>query len=323
VRVLVTGGAGFIGSHVVDRLRAHGHDPRIFDLVESPHHSPDEVETVVGDLLDLDAVGEALRGCDATVHLAALADVDEVVLDPARADLVNVQGTRTLLEAARAVGVGRVVYASTIWVYGNGLANGNGHAALDEDAPLKLPEHFYTATKIAGEMYCRAYRELYGLEETILRFGIPYGPRMRPAAVLARFVARALAGEPLAITGDGKQSRQFVYVEDLAEGVVAALTPAAVGRIYNLVGTEQVSVRGVADTVRELVADVPIVHVAGRTADLNPIEILGARAARELDWLPATSFHEGARRYVDWLSAAGELECEEIAVRLEAREGAA
>ena len=187
------------------------------------------------------------------------------------------------------MGVGRVVYASTIWVYGNGAANGNGHGALDEDAPLRLPEHFYTATKIAGEMYCRAYRELYGLEETILRFGIPYGPRMRPAAVLARFVARALAGEPLAIAGDGSQSRQFVYVEDLAEGVVAALTPAAVGRIYNLVGNERVSVRGVADTVRELVADVPIVHVAGRTADLNPIEILGARAARELDWLPVTS----------------------------------
>ena len=234
MKVLVTGGSGFIGSHVVDRLRAHGHEPRIFDLVPSPHHRDGDIETVIGDLLDLDAVQRSMRGCDAVVHLAAVADVDRVVAEPSHSELVNGRGTEVLLEAARAADLERVVYASTVWVYGSQ----NGSGVLAEDALLPLPSHLYTATKLAGEMYCRAYGELYGVEHTILRFGIPYGPRSRPTAVVAAFVARALAGEPLTINGDGMQSRQFVYVEDLAEGVVAALVPAAAGRIYNLVGEQ-------------------------------------------------------------------------------------
>ena len=147
-------------------------------------------------------------------------------------------------------------------------------------------------------MYCRAYGELYGVEHTILRFGIPYGPRSRPTAVVAAFVARALAGEPLTINGDGMQSRQFVYVEDLAEGVVAALVPAAAGRIYNLVGDECVSVREIAETVRDLIGSVPIVYAASRPADLRSVRISGRRAASELGWEPTTSFAEGVRRYI-------------------------
>src|SRR5206468_12654450 len=106
-------------------------------------------------------------------------------------------------------------YASTVWVYGNAPGTGS----VDEDTPLVLPTHLYTATKLAGEMYCRSYEELYGLEHTILRFGIPYGPRARGAAVVPAFVQRAQAGRALTIAGDGRQSRQFVYVEDLAAGV--------------------------------------------------------------------------------------------------------
>src|SRR5262249_32021069 len=154
-------------------------------------------------------------------------------------------------------GVGRFVYASTVWVYGGAEANGS---ALDEDTPLQVPTHFYTATKLAGEMYCRSYEELYGLGQTTLRFGIPYGPRSREAAGVAAFVPRAREGEPLVITGNGSQSRQFVYVEDLADGVVAALADSASTGTYNLVGTETVSIATIAETVRELVADVPIVH---------------------------------------------------------------
>jgi UDP-glucose 4-epimerase len=299
LRVLVTGGSGFVGSHVVDRLCAHGHEPRILDLVGSPHHPPGEVDTVVGDLLDADAVRRALCGCQAVVHLAAVADVHDVVADPARADLVNVRGTGVLLEAALGEGLERVLYASTIWVYGGAA----GADLIDEDAPLTLPDHFYTATKLAGEMYCRAYGQLYGLGQTILRFGIPHGPRTRDATVVASFVARAMAGEPLSITGDGRQARQFVYVVDLAEGVVAALAPSAEGRVYNLVGDESVSVREIADTVRELVRDVPVVHVAGRPADLARVEVSAARAALELGWQAETPFHEGVRRYVEWLTA--------------------
>ena len=298
MRVLVTGGSGFIGSHVVDRLRAQGHEPRILDLVASPYAG--DVETVVGDLCDPEAARAAVDGSDAVLHLAALADVDLVAEDPALADRSNVLGTRVLLDAVRDADVARFVYASTIWVYGDAV----GPEPIDEDTPLQLPRHFYTATKIAGEMYTASYGELYGLEHTILRFGIPYGPRSRPTAVVAAFTAKALAGEPLTIAGDGTQSRRFVYVEDLADGVVAALDPAAANRVYNLVGRENTSVRAIARAVREVVGDVAIVHVEGRAGDLRGGNVSGERALRELGWEPTTSFVDGVRRYVEWVTGA-------------------
>jgi UDP-glucose 4-epimerase len=285
VTVLVTGGAGFIGSHVVDWLCACGYATRVFDLVPSAWGNGD-VEWIVGDLLDRSAL------------LAAVADVGAVVADPARADLVNVRGTQFALEAAVAAGVSRFVYASTVWVYGGTVANGR---PLDEDTPVVLPSHFYTATKLAGEMYCRSYGELYGLEQTILRFGIPYGPRSRPAAVVAAFVARARAGEPLVIAGDGLQSRQFVYVDDLAQGIVASILESAPPGLYNLVGDESTTVRAIADQVRELVGDVPIVHVQPRVADVTTPRVSAERAARELGWRARTPFEAGVRSYVDWV----------------------
>jgi UDP-glucose 4-epimerase len=298
VKVLVTGAAGFIGSHVVDRLQGAGHEPRIFDLVESPHHPPSEVDTVLGDLCDLDAVRHAVTGCDAVLHLAAVADVDQVTRDPAQADRVNVRGTQSLLDGVRAAEVPRFVFASTIWVYGDAT----GPEALDEDTPLALPKHFYTATKIAGEMYTASYGELFGVEHSILRFGIPYGPRSRPTAVVAAFTAKALAGQPLTIAGDGTQSRRFVYVEDLADGVVASLAPAGANRIFNLVGHENVSVRAIARAVRDVVGDVPIVHIEGRAGDLRGGNISGARPAAELNWEATTAFADGVRRYVEWVT---------------------
>jgi UDP-glucose 4-epimerase len=298
VKALVTGGAGFIGSHVVDRLLATGHEPRIVDLLPSPWHEEGAVETVIGDLADPASVRAAVAGCDAIFHLAAMADVNEVVVEPVRTDAVNVRGTLNLLEAARAEGAGRLIYASTIWAYGNAP----GPEPHDEDTPIVLPPHLYTATKLAGEMYCKAYTTLYGVETTVLRFGIPYGPRARPAAVIPAFIGKARRGEPLTIAGSGSQTRQFVYVEDLAEGTVAALAPVAAGRTYNLVGDELVSVRQIADTVRELVADVPILHGEERPADLVFGRASGERAAVELDWRPATPFDEGVRRYVEWLA---------------------
>ena len=301
MRVLVTGGAGFIGSHVVDKLQARGHEPRIFDLVPSPHHGA-EVETILGDLCDPDTARRAIDGCDAVVHLAALADVDEVVKDPARADRVNVHGTHVLLAAARDAGVGRFVYASTIWVYGDAA----DPEPVTEDTPLGLPKHFYTATKIAGEHYTASYGELYGVEWTILRFGIPYGPRARPTAVVPAFTAKALAGQPLTIAGDGTQSRRFVYVEDLADGVALSLAPEAANRVYNLVGHENTSVRAIARTIRDIVGDVKIVHVDGRAGDLRGGNVSGERAARELGWEPTTPFDEGVRRYIDWVTATAD-----------------
>jgi UDP-glucose 4-epimerase len=294
-RVLVTGGAGFIGSFVVDQLRAAGHEAVIFDVRHSPHHARGEVPTIVGDVLDLRAIREAVRGCDAVAHMAAAADVGEVAADPAPAEQVNARGTFNVLEAARAEAVPRVIYASTVWVYSD--ADG----VVDEDLALRAPAHLYTATKLAGELYCRSYTELFGLETTILRFGIPYGPRARPAAVVPAFVGKALRGEPLSIAGSGEQTRRFVYVEDLAEGVVRALAPVAANRTYNLVGGQDVSIRQIADTVRSLVGDVEIEHTPARAADFKGgAEISGERAAQELGWHPETDFREGVTRYIAW-----------------------
>jgi UDP-glucose 4-epimerase len=293
--VLVTGGAGFIGSHVVDKLRAAGHEPRIFDLRPSPHHAPGEVDTHIGDLLSVDDLREAMRDCDAVAHLAASADVGIVAEEPVEAESLNSRGTLNVLEAARHSGIDRVVYASTIWIYSDGCGT-----QVDEETTVGLPSHLYTATKLAGEMYCKSYSELYDVEFTILRFGIPYGPRARPAAVIPAFVRKALGGEPLTIAGKGTQSRRFVYVEDLAQGVTDALAPVAANRVYNLVSNRDVSIKEIAHTVRELVGDVDVVHTEARTADFGGVVVCGKRASRELGWQASTPFEEGVRRYIDW-----------------------
>ncbi|HET6448846.1 MAG TPA: NAD-dependent epimerase/dehydratase family protein [Conexibacter sp.] len=292
-RVLVTGGAGFIGSHVVDKLIAAGHDPVVFDVRRSSHH-PD-VETVLGDMCVLDDLLRAADGCDAIAHLAAAADVGEVQQDPLGSERLNARGTANVLEAARRLSVRRVVYASTIWVYSDVEAD-----AVDETTALAPPAHLYTATKLAGELYCRSYRELYGVESTVLRFGIPYGPRARPAAVIPIFVRKALAGEALTLAGGGLQTRRFVYVEDLAEGVVAGLAPQAADRTYNLVGDEEVTIREIAERVRDEVGDVELVMTDGRPGDFRGAEVSGARARQELGWEACTPFAEGLRRYVTW-----------------------
>jgi UDP-glucose 4-epimerase len=295
--ILVTGGAGFIGSHVVDRLLAAGRRPRIYDLRRSPWHPG--VDAVRGDLCQLERLCKAMSGCDAVIHLAASADVNEVLADPVEAERRNARGTLQVLEAARRTGTARVVYASTIWAYSDTPAD-----CHEESLPLQPPAHLYTATKLAGELYCHSYGELYGVEHTILRFGIPYGPRARPAAVVPAFTARALAGEPLTIAGDGSQTRRFVYVEDLADGVVRALAPAAANRTYNLVGGEDTSIREIAYAIRDAVGDVEIVHGPGRTGDFAGAPVSGELAAQELGWSATTPFAEGVRRYVDWHRSA-------------------
>jgi UDP-glucose 4-epimerase len=294
-RVLVTGGAGFIGSTVVDQLRAAGHEPVIFDVRHSPHHARGEVDTVIGDVRKFEDLRRAVDGCDAIVHMAAAADVNDVAERPVPAEELNTRATLNVLEVARDAAVKRVVYASTIWVYSDVCCS-----VADEDTALLPPAHLYSATKLAGELYCRSYAELYDVEYTILRFGIPYGPRARPAAVVPIFVRKALSGEALTVAGGGQQSRRFVYVEDLAEGVVKALVPEAANRTYNLVGQDDVTVLDIASTVQSLIGDVEIEHVDGRAGDFGGVQVDGSRAERELGWRADTPFREGVRRYIAW-----------------------
>jgi UDP-glucose 4-epimerase len=313
-RILVTGGAGFIGSHVVDKLADAGFAPRIYDLQPSPHHETGAVETVIGDLFDEEALRTAMQDCDAVVHLAAYADVGIVAEQPVSAEECNSRGTLAVLEAARATGT-RVIYGSTIWVYGN-----SEDGLIDEESPIGLPDHLYTASKLAGEMYCTSYAELYDVPCTILRFGIPYGPRARPSAVIPIFVGKAVAGDPLTIAGDGLQTRRFVYVEDLADGVVAALEHGGENRIYNLAGDETVTIRQLAEVVSEIVGDTEIVYTPGRNGDFGGAVISNERAANELGWRASTPLHEGVRRYYAWLEPEPEPEPEPIAAPVFARE---
>ena len=297
MRVLVTGGSGFIGSHVVDKLRARGHEPVIYDLRPSPWHTDPAhpVDTVLGSITDREALERALHSCDAVAHLAAVADVNDVHAEPEDAERVNARGTVTVLEAARRAGVKRILYASTIWVYSDCEPED-----VDEGTLLPAPSHLYTSTKLAGELYCKAYQELYGIDYTILRFGIPYGPRAREAAVIPAFVNKALKGEPLTLAGDGSQSRRFVYVEDLADGVALGLSDVAVNRVYNLASDETVTIKQIAETIKELIGDVEIVHTPARPGDFGGKIVSSARAKAELDWSAATPFSEGVGRYIEW-----------------------
>lgn len=293
MKVLVTGGSGFIGSHLVDKLRDRGIHVRVFDMVMPTFRG--DVEFYHGSLLDLEALRMAMSGVDAVYHLAAIADVKDVYEDPHYSESINVRGTINVLEAVRKSKRQRVIYGSTTWVY----SETNGQC-VDEETPLNAPAHLYTATKIASEYYCQAYNKLYDIPVTILRYGIPYGPRARDGAVVPIFVAKALNGEPLTIAGDGSQYRKFVYVEDLAEGNVLALKNSSENRIYNLDGSEKITIRRIAEAVQKLILGVKIEYIAERPGDFSGKDISSERAKRELGWEAKIGFEEGMKKYIEW-----------------------
>lgn len=296
MRVGVIGGAGFIGSHVVDKLLDAGHDVTVFDIMRPPRR---DVRHVVADILDASRTTVALAGrYDALYLLAAISDVNDVFHIPVESAQVNIMAVGHVLEAARRTGAGRVILASTTWVYA--LADPE---EVDEDTPLRLNRvnHIYTASKLSAEMLCHSYHTLYGVDTTILRYGIPYGPRARLGTVLASFVALAMQGRPIVIQGDGTQWRSLVAVEDLALGNVAALQEAARNQTYNLDGPERIEVRRVAEKVRQFFPDVQIQHTEKRPGDLRPKVVSSRKALAELGWKPEITFEEGAERYIKWV----------------------
>jgi len=291
----VIGGSGFIGSHVVDKLIDHGHEVTVFDIMK-PHRN--DVQHIYIDITDLSKTCVALTGpYDAVYMLAAMADVNDVNKNPIEATEVNILAVANVLEAAKRNGIGRVILASTVWVYE--MAAGE---TVDETTALvpSQSRHVYTASKLAAELYCHAYQQLYGQEFTILRYGIPYGPRARGATVIALFVRRALNGEPLTIMGDGSQYRNFIYVEDLAEGNVAALKDIARNQTYNLEGSKQITIKEVAETVKSLVGDVKIEYKEARAGDYRGAIVSADKARKELGWQPKVSFNEGVKSYIEW-----------------------
>lgn len=301
MRVAVTGGCGFIGSHVVDHLVKAGHDVLIIDKHERWLNPG--AEYLIADLFDPTALDTALDGREVVFHLAGAANVNDVAADPVLALRLNVEGVGRVLEAARGLGCRRVVLASTVWVYGATV--GAGERTEDAAVDLRRAGHLYASTKLAAEMVMHSYREMYGQEFTILRYGIPYGPRMRDALVIARFVSAAKEGKPITIAGTGDQHRNFVYVEDLAEAHVLALSPAAANQTLALEGGTPVTVAEIAEIVQHLVRQVPVVHTPGRPADYDGVSVSNRLAKELLNWSPSTPLAEGVRRYLAWLDATG------------------
>jgi UDP-glucose 4-epimerase len=299
MKLAVTGGSGFIGSHVVDKLSDAGHTVVVID---SRAPARPDVEHAPVDLRDLDALVAATQGCDAIFHLAAVANVNDVYANPVDGVDVNITGTARVLEAGRRNAVERVFFASTVWVYGSAV----GDSDLREDAlfDTQLPAHLYTASKIASELVIRSFEELYGVPFTILRYGVPFGPRMRDELVIPRFVRMALADEPITIDGDGLQYRNYIYVEDLADAHVLALDDLGRNEVFNLEGPAPISLRDLIATLEAVLGrEIAVQYGPARPGDFRGRPVSGRKADKLLDWKPRTSFEEGLRRYVEWFTA--------------------
>jgi UDP-glucose 4-epimerase len=298
MKVVVTGGSGFIGSHVVDAMIDAGHDVTVIDHRVRPHRADVTFEDV--DLLDLSSVIAATRDAGQVFHLAAVSNVNYAFKYPVYSTALNVMGTTNVLEAARINGLERVHLASTVWVY-NGAPEGVGEASESSPFYLNGAGHIYTSTKMACEMLCHNYGALYHLPFTVLRYGIPYGPRMREELLIPIFLKKALAGEPLTISGDGSQYRKFVYVEDMARAHVLAMQEQAANQTYNLEGVQKVTVLEVAERIRGLVGEhVRIESTPARPGDFQGREVSAAKAAAELGWRPETDFETGLKATAEW-----------------------
>ena len=295
--IAITGGSGFIGSHIVDKLLLQGSQVRILDP-RLPHRR--DVEYSATDVTDLDALCQGLKGTSAVFHLAAVSNVNVAFREPIATVKLNDLGTVNVLEAARRNDLERVFFASTVWVYA-----GCREEQVDEETPFQMPGagHVYTSSKIAAEFYLHDYHELYGLRFTILRYGIPYGPRAREGTVVPIFVKKVLSGEPITIYGDGNQFRNFLYVEDLAEGNVLAMAREGVNQTFNLEGMRPISVKEVAETINAIVGGAQIVFEPARPGDYRGKVVSAEKAKRVLGWQPQVDFFEGMTRYVAWYRA--------------------
>jgi UDP-glucose 4-epimerase len=298
MRVLVTGGAGFIGSHLVRRLLAAGHEVRVIDNFHTGRRAnldqvADEIELIEGDLRDLACTRSASAGCQAVLHDAAVPSVPRSIADPVTTHEANATGTLNMLIAARDAGARRVVFASSSSIYGAA----EGLPKRESTAPLPMSP--YAVSKLAGENYCRSFFEVFGLETVALRYFNVFGPRQDPesqyAAVVPKFIRAYHQGTAPTIFGDGEQSRDFTHVGNVVEANLAALArPGVAGGVYNIACGQRTTLNELAAILREeMGADVAAVHGGPRAGEVRHSLADISLARRELGYEPRISLTEG------------------------------
>ncbi len=302
---LVTGGAGFIGSHLVERLLKDGHRVRVLDNFSTGfrsnlEHLASEAEIIEGDVRDLDGVRKAARGVDTIFHQAALPSVARSFADPITTHENNATGALNVLVAARDAGARRVVCASSSSVYGDAPVEWKR-----EDLPT-APRSPYSVSKLAAEQYCRAFNIGYGLEAVALRYFNVFGPRQDPhspyAAVIPKFIVAIGQGEAPMIYGDGRQSRDFTYVQNVVEANLLAATVSGVGgEIFNVACGESYSLLDLVDALTETLgaAQAPVFSDA-RPGDVRHSRADVSKAVSMLRYEPKVRFREGLRLTVEW-----------------------
>jgi nucleoside-diphosphate-sugar epimerase len=305
---LVTGGAGFIGSNLAEALVRAGERVRIFDDFSSGKREnlksfAADVEVIEGDLRDMDAVRRAVDGVTGIYHQAALRSVPRSVDNPLATNDVNITGTLQLLMAARDAGVKRVVAASSSSVYG-----ANEALPKREDQEL-LPVSPYAASKLAGEHYCRVFTRLYNLETVSLRYFNVFGARQDPdsqyAAVVPLFIQAGLDGVPLTVHGDGMQSRDFTYIDNVVQANLRAMeAPAAAGEAFNIACGSRYTLMDIVHAIeRELGHSVTCRHTPPRAGDVRHTLADIGKAERVLGFKPTVDFDEGMARTVAYIKS--------------------
>jgi UDP-glucose 4-epimerase len=300
---LVTGGAGFIGSHIVRRLVAMGEKVRVVDnffsgSMENLQGVHDAIEVIRGDILDAPLLEKAMKGVKFVLHQVALRSVPFSVENPGLVNRVNVEGTINVLLAAREARVKRVVFASSSSVYGNTKVFPN------KESLTPSPISPYAASKLAGEHYCRVFSLLYGLETVSLRYFNVFGPRQDPnsqyAAVIPRFITNALQHRPLEIHGDGLQSRDFSYIDNVVDAnLLAAQCEGGIGESFNVAQGKCYSLLEFVELLERITQKKPaIVHAAARAGDVRQTLADISRSQQILGYRPAISFEEGVLRTV-------------------------
>jgi dTDP-glucose 4,6-dehydratase len=299
MRVLVTGGAGFIGSHFVKRLVSAGDEVVVLDKLTYAGNPANldgvEAELVVGNIADPEVVARAAAGCDAVVNFAAETHVDRSILTPSALIGTNVIGVQTLLEWTRARGA-RMVHVSTDEVYGDLEAGGH---ACEEDA--LRPSSPYSAAKAGGDLQVVAYVRTYGVNASITRGANTYGPNQYPEKLMPLFITNALDGEPLPVYGDGRQVRDWTHVDDHCAGIELVLREGGKGEIYNIGAGDERENREVIDMIVAATgADPSLVrHVEDRSGHDRRYS-MNTEKVRRLGWKPEVPLEEGFRRTVDW-----------------------